>query len=211
MRKAVQQRTLETRARLIAEAQAMVRAAGHEALRIDELVARAGVAKGTFFAHFEDKDSLMDLLIGTQIDRLIDAAAAKTPPRTVEALSERLAPLLEFAASERYVFDVMLRRSGAAAREEIGPIAATFDRVGHLLGGWLAGGPFRDDVPLQVLAEGVQAFIMQTLALHFCAMHQGVPLKRRLLSYLRPWLGAMRPGAAPAPPPGAGRKRATNA
>ena len=120
MRKAVQQRTLETRARLTEVAQALVTEKGFEALRIDEVVQRAGVAKGTFFAHFNDKDELMDLLIGERINAQLDRMAAAAPPRNAEQLARRLMPLLELMASERYVFDVILRRSGAAAMDEIG-------------------------------------------------------------------------------------------
>ena len=200
MRKAVQQRTLETRARLTEVAQALVTEKGFEALRIDEVVQRAGVAKGTFFAHFTDKDELMDLLIGERINAQIDRLAAATPPRTADQLARRLMPLLELMASERYVFDVILRRSGAAAMEEIGPIATTFERMGQVCGPWLATGEFRKDVPVDLLVEGVQALLIQTLALHFCALHQHKPMKDRLLPYLRAWLGPFDPAPAPPPP-----------
>ena len=52
MKKAVQQRTLETRSRLTSVADQLVAEKGFEALRIEETVQAAGVAKGTFFAHF---------------------------------------------------------------------------------------------------------------------------------------------------------------
>ena len=156
MRKAVQQRTLETRARLTEVAQALVTEKGFEALRIDEVVQRAGVAKGTFFAHFNDKDELMDLLIGERINAQLDRMAAAAPPRNAEQLARRLMPLLELMASERYVFDVILRRSGAAAMEEIGPIATTFERMGQVWGPWLATGDFRRDVPVELLVEGLR-------------------------------------------------------
>jgi AcrR family transcriptional regulator len=188
MRKAVQQRTLETRARLIAEAQNMVNERGFEALRIDELVLRAGVAKGTFFAHFADKDELMDLLIGERINAQLDRMAAQTPPRTTSQVVASLMPLLALMSAERYVFDVILRRSGSAALEEIGPIAETFERMGTVMSPWLATGDFRKDVPVELLVEGVQAMVIQTLALNFCAIHQRQPMKTRLQSYLRAWL-----------------------
>ncbi|OPF65587.1 TetR/AcrR family transcriptional regulator [Hydrogenophaga sp. H7] len=199
MRKAVQQRTLETRARLTEVAQALVTEKGFEALRIDEVVQRAGVAKGTFFAHFNDKDELMDLLIGERINAQLDRMSAAAPPRNAEQLARRLMPLLELMASERYVFDVILRRSGAAAMEEIGPIATTFERMGQVWGPWLATGDFRRDVSVELLVEGLQALVVQTLALHFCALHQHKPMKDRLLPYLRAWLGPFSAGPAPMP------------
>ena len=87
-----------------------------------------------------------------------------------------------------YVFDVILRRSGAAALEEIGPIATTFGRLAEILGQWLSRGGFRKDVPGEILVEGVEAFLMQTLALNFCALHRDKRMKDRLLPYLRAWL-----------------------
>ncbi len=189
MRKAVQQRTLETRSRLTQVAQELINEKGFDALRIDEVVLRAGVAKGTFFAHFNDKDELMDLLIGERINAELDRMAAAPAPKTADQLSRRLMPLLELMASERYVFDVILRRSGAAALEEIGPIATTFQRMGEVWGPWLATGHFRKDISVELLIEGVQALVLQALALNFCAIHQRKPMKDRLLPYLRAWLG----------------------
>jgi AcrR family transcriptional regulator len=188
MRKAVQQRTLETRARLTTVAHALVSEKGFEALRIEEVVLGAGVAKGTFFAHFKDKDELMDLLIGERIHALLDQMAAKPAPRNVEQMARRLMPVVDLMASERYVFDVILRRSGAAALEEIGPIALTFGRLEEIVGQWLEKGAFRKDVPNDILVEGVEAFVVQTLALNFCALHRDKPMKDRLLPYLRAWL-----------------------
>jgi AcrR family transcriptional regulator len=188
MKKAVQQRTLETRSRLTSVADQLVAEKGFEALRIEETVQAAGVAKGTFFAHFKDKDELMDLLIGQRIETLLDRMAAEPAPRDADQLAQRLMPLVELMSSERYVFDLIMRRSGALAVEEIGPIALSFGRLGELVGQWLAQGAFRQDVPIEILVEGVEAFLMQTLALNFCALHKDKTMKARLQPYLRAWL-----------------------
>lgn len=188
MKKAVQQRTLETRSRLTSVADQLVAEKGFEALRIEETVQTAGVAKGTFFAHFKDKDELMDLLIGQRIETLLDRMAAEPAPRDAGQLAQRLMPLVELMSSERYVFDLIMRRSGALAVEEIGPIALSFGRLGELVGQWLARGAFRQDVPIEILVEGVEAFLMQTLALNFCALHKDKTMKARLQPYLRAWL-----------------------
>ncbi|KIT17188.1 TetR/AcrR family transcriptional regulator [Jannaschia aquimarina] len=184
----VQKRSQRTRARLLAAAEALVERSGFDALRVEEIVLSAGVAKGTFFAHFADKDALMDELIGARLDAHIDALQDLPPPGDVGDLVDRLMPMLTFMSCERYVFDVILRRSGAAAIEEIGPIARTFYRQGEIVIPWIASGPFRKDVPPDVLAEGIQAFAMQVIALRFCALHAAQGIAEPLKRYLSAWL-----------------------
>jgi len=188
MARFVQKRTLETRARLIAAAEALIDKAGYEAVRVEEIVLKAEVAKGTFFAHFKDKDVLLDLLIGREIDACLDAIEKRPPPEDIDELVETLTPLLRVMSSERYVFDVIIRYSGAAAIEEIGVIAATFGRQVQVFADWLAEGPFRRDVSPALLAEGVQAFAIQTIALNFCALHRQDEMTTRLTDYLAAWL-----------------------
>lgn len=188
MARAVQQRTLKTRARLTGAARQIITECGYEGLRIEEVVKRAGVAKGTFFAHFHDKDALMDILIGAEIDSYLDRIEACSPPRTIDDLLDALLPLLEFMSCERYVFDVILRHSGAAACDAIGPIAETFARHDAVVAEWLADGPFRSDVSPDLLAQGIQAFSVQSIALNFCAINNTVPLRTRLSEYLAAWL-----------------------
>lgn len=188
MTKRIQQRTKETHARLIATARQLVSEGSYDALRIEEVVTRAGVAKGTFFAHFSDKETLMDQLIGERINQFLDVMDASPVPNGLDDLVELLLPRMQFMTSERYVFDVILRRSGAAGIEQIGPIALAFDRYIHIIMRWLSAGIFRQDVPIATLAEGVQAFETQAMALHFCAVHNELSLRDRLLPYLRAWL-----------------------
>lgn len=161
---------------------------GYDALRVEEVVLRAGVAKGTFFAHFRDKDALMDLLIGAQLNSLMDDISKGPVPNDVPALIAALRPLHNFMTCERYVFDVILRYSGAAAIEEIGAIAQTFERYLFLVRDWIEAGSYRQDVSAMLLAEGVQAFAVQTMALHFCALHTDTAMDERLIVYLKAWL-----------------------
>jgi AcrR family transcriptional regulator len=152
------------------------------------VVQGAGVAKGTFFAHFKDKDALMDLLIGAGIDQHLDQLAKAPAPRTVEDLVALQQPLLRYMTQERYVFDVILRLSGAAAVAEIGAIATTFGRYLTLTALWFETGQFRQDISAELQAEGMQAFLTQAMALHFCALHEDQTMEARLTVYLRAWL-----------------------
>lgn len=193
MARAVQKRTLETRARLIAAAEEVIAEAGFEALRVEEVVLRAGVAKGTFFAHFRDKDALMELIIGPRIDAHLDALAAAPPPSSAEDMADALVPLAEFMTCERYVFDVVFRYSGAASIEEIGPIAQTFGRMIDVFGAWFEDGRFRRDITPDLAAEGVMSFLLQAVATQFCALHNSVSFRERLLPYLSAWIGTPDP------------------
>lgn len=206
MNKPVQARTLKTRARLLAAAQAVVAEAGYEALRVEEVVSRAGVAKGTFFAHFRDKDALMDQLIGAKLEALLTDIAEGPQPRSAAEMVRALAPLIAFATSERYIFDVILRHSGAAGISDIGPIARTFEQQYHLSLQWVMHPdlPVRDDVPPELLAEGIGAFLIQAISLAFCALHSSVSVEERLVRYLEAWL--MQRGS-PAPRAPASRRR----
>ena len=188
MVRAVQKRTLETRARLVTAAEDIIAESGYEALRVEEVVLRAGTAKGTFFAHFKDKDALMDLILGARIDALLDEMEARPNPKSVQKLTESLIPVCEFMTCERYVFDVILRHSGAAAVEEIGPIATTFGRQIQVLERWLSNRKFRSDISPELQAEGVHAFMLQAMATKFCALHNANSIKDRLSPYLKAWL-----------------------
>jgi AcrR family transcriptional regulator len=188
MTTAIQPRTLKTRARLVEAAEEVISETGFAAMRVEEVVRRAGVAKGTFFAHFRDKDALMDRLIGARIDAEIDRLAARPTPATVTDIVSALMPIMDLMTCERYVFDVILRHSGAAVVEEIGPIASTFERFVTVLAGWISKGPFRRDADPALLAEGVQAFMFQAMALNFCALNNVRPLEERLTPFLDLWL-----------------------
>lgn len=188
MARAIQKRTLETRARLIAAACAVIERDGFEALRVEEVVQRAGTAKGTFFAHFKDKDALMDLIISARIDAELDKLQASPAPVTVDQMTQALIPMCEFMTCERYVFDVIMRYSGAAAIEEIGAIANSFGRQVQIFEDWLADSPFRKDIDPALQAEGVHAFLLQAMAVKFCALHNAVSIQDRLGPYLKAWL-----------------------
>ena len=188
MKRAMQKRTLKTRARLISVSEDLVRDAGYEALRVDDVVRLAGVAKGTFFAHFRDKDALMEILIGDALSRRLEQAGTLPSPTDIPALIAALEPIHSFMTSERYVFDVILRYSGAAAIAETGPIAQCFGRYVELVSDWLTEAQFRQDISAELQAEGVQAFAVQAMALKFCALHSAQGIKDRLGMYLDAWL-----------------------
>jgi hypothetical protein len=102
---------------------------------------------------------------------------------------------MDFMGQDRIVFDIVLRFSGAAAIETTELISLNFLHQVELYAGWikaLQGTVVRDDVDAMLLAEGVQAFVIQVIALDFCALHNTVMTQQRLVPYLEPWLGPVR-------------------
>src|SRR4030081_1225321 len=67
---------------------------GFAATRLDDVAQRAGVAKGTIYLHFEDKESLFQELIRSMLHPLVGAIeAAPATDLPFPALAERMLDL----------------------------------------------------------------------------------------------------------------------
>lgn len=193
MTRAPQKRRLETRAKLLDVAATIVREQGYSGLRVEEVVARAGVAKGTLFSHFGDKDGLLAVLIGADVMGLLDEMETRDAPADAEELAARLAPHMDYVAQDRVIFDLLLRYSGATTTPPDEVVTASFLRQVALLSDWIrplqAAGKIRRDQPPELLAEGIQAFANHVLGLWFCREHDTVPPPAQALApYLQAWL-----------------------
>src|ERR1700732_3122975 len=73
-------RAAERREAIIEAAMDEFIARGFAATRLDDVAKRAGVAKGTIYLHFKDKESMFEELIRTAIVPLVMSLGA-TPPR----------------------------------------------------------------------------------------------------------------------------------
>ena len=183
-----QLRSLKTRERLLSSAREVISNSGYEKLRVEEIVSRAEVAKGTFFAHFKDKDALMDILIAERVEALLDDLEIAQDFGSVGHVVASIMPFLSFISSERYVFDVFLRLSGALVVEEVGKIAESIYRYDRILIKKLESGPFRQDISAELLSEGIQAFSVSSIALSLCALHSDQNVKNRLTIQLNAWM-----------------------
>jgi AcrR family transcriptional regulator len=73
-------RAAERRQAIIDAAMDEFIARGFAATRLDDVAKRAGVAKGTIYLHFQDKEALFQELIRTALGPLISRLAAPPPP-----------------------------------------------------------------------------------------------------------------------------------
>src|ERR1700755_3141765 len=74
------ERAAERREAIIAAAMDEFIAQGFAATRLDAVAKKAGVAKGTIYLHFKDKEALFEELIRTAIVPLVNRLAAGGPP-----------------------------------------------------------------------------------------------------------------------------------
>lgn len=87
----MQQRSEETRARIIESAIKLFSNRGFNAASVDDICAEAGMSKGAFYHHFESKQALfLALLDGwlQTIDNAIEASKDKTAPETFMQMTE---------------------------------------------------------------------------------------------------------------------------
>lgn len=87
----MQQRSEETRTKIIESAINLFSVRGYTAASVDEICKAAGVSKGAFYHHFESKQvmflALLDGWLKT-IDNAIDASRDKSAPETFRQLIE---------------------------------------------------------------------------------------------------------------------------
>ncbi len=98
------ERAAERRAAIVDAAFDEFVARGFTATRIDDIAKRAGVAKGTIYLHFKDKESMFEELVRTAIVPLVTRLTAPpSPGGTVRDAVERLAEtfIREVASTRR--------------------------------------------------------------------------------------------------------------
>ncbi len=192
MSRAPQKRRLETRAKLLEVAGEIVSEQGYSGLRVEDVVARAGVAKGTLFSHFGDKDGMLAVLIGTEVMGQLDQIQGLGMPESIEDLTDRLNVHIDFVAQDRMIFDILLRYSGAIGAQTDEVIAQSFIRRCELGKIWLsqmqAAGLVRKGLEPELLAEGLEAFLAHVLAISFCMEHDLRDPKAALKPFLQAWL-----------------------
>jgi AcrR family transcriptional regulator len=89
----MQQRSEETRARLLQAAQKKFSENGYEAASVDEICAEAGVSKGAFYHHFPSKQAVFLALFEdwlATVDAGLEAARKPTVPETLTNMARML-------------------------------------------------------------------------------------------------------------------------
>lgn len=170
MTRKVQARTLQTRDRLLAAGREIVAASGMAGLRTEEVVLRAGTAKGTFFAHFADRDHFLAALLAESLGAEL---AGLTAPTDREALMRRLGLVYRLFAADAETVALLARFSGpAGAGLGLDRLVCTvIERLAEGLGAMQERGEVGSRRAPDVLAEGLMALIFHSAASAQCGMH----------------------------------------
>jgi AcrR family transcriptional regulator len=96
----MQQRSEETRARIIDSAVKLFSSRGFNAASVDDICVAAGISKGAFYHHFESKQALFLALLDSwlqMVDTAIEASKEQTAPETFMQMTEAFPYVFESA------------------------------------------------------------------------------------------------------------------
>ncbi len=96
----MQQRSEETRSRILESALKLFSKRGYNKASVDDICAEAGISKGAFYHHFESKQALFLALLDhwlQAIDQAIEVSKDKTAPETFTQMAEAFPYIFETA------------------------------------------------------------------------------------------------------------------
>lgn len=169
MTRKVQARRLATRDRLLAAGREIITVSGLSGLRTEDVVQRAGTAKGTFFAHFVDRDHFLAALLAESLGAEL---AGLTAPQDREELMRSLDQIYRLFAADAETVALLARFSGPAGA------GMGLDRLICLVVERLAEGVARMQTrgelgscrAPEVLAEALMALIFHAAASAQCGL-----------------------------------------
>jgi AcrR family transcriptional regulator len=170
MTRKLQARTLATRDRLMAAGREVLATSRMAGLRTDEVVLRAGTAKGTFFAHFPDRDHFLAALLAERLT--VDFAGMRAPADRVGMLA-LLERLYEAFAADADTITLLARFSGPAGAG-LGMdlmICSLIERLAQGIGQMQAQGQVGNPAAPEVLAEAAMALVVHAAASAQCPAH----------------------------------------
>ncbi|WP_148301825.1 TetR/AcrR family transcriptional regulator [Sneathiella glossodoripedis] len=162
-----QKRAIDTRNKILDVAREMVLEVGYEGLRTEEIVASAGVAKGTLFAHFGDKDQLLFILICEEFDGTVATLVRLMNEQSISQADfiKSLYPMMHLLSRERVIFELFHYFSGVPMDGfdfDTGDDCSELQELLNMLVARLQeGGEARADTSASNLAEGCIAFVVQ--------------------------------------------------
>ncbi|MAU19590.1 MAG: hypothetical protein CMH13_03560 [Martelella sp.] len=173
-----QKRSHETKARILEAARELTEGKPFDAVSMDAIARQSGVAKGSLFAHFTDKNGLLSHVVAERLQAIVDdweVEGTEGGFRLAELLDRSMA-LVDLLSADRAVLQIYLDYSGATSSNVSAPFSASLealeDRLFSFLSHWRenGGAPFtlRTDLDVGALAAGVSAFVTTAAIYRAC-------------------------------------------
>ncbi len=125
------------RAQVLRHAKRIFARKGYHRTNVADIIARARIARGTFYLYFQNKKDLFEELLeqvvselSTRIRRLKVGVGEPDP---VEQLRDNLRRVVGFVLTERELTDILLNHSVGFDRELDAKIRGFYDRIAQLI------------------------------------------------------------------------------
>lgn len=184
----------ETRRKIYLSAEQLFNENGFEAVSIDDIVKKAGVAKGSFYVHYESKETLIAALIGDFVGRVdgeyqsyLDSLPLDMPlPEVFLAVIEKIADVLTEGIGRenmRLVYRIQLG-NGIKTDAMISYNRGLYQVLHDILLRGVEQGVFRVSIPVEeMVKQSVVAF--RGLTFEWCIRYPDFDLKEQAVQHFR--------------------------
>jgi len=125
------------RAQVLRHAKRIFARKGYHRTNVADIIARARIARGTFYLYFQNKKDLFEELLEqvvTELTRRIERLrVGPTEPDPVQQLRANLNRVLSYVLAERELTDILLNHSTGFDRELDEKIQDFYDRIAALI------------------------------------------------------------------------------
>lgn len=123
----------ERRAQVLRHAKRIFARKGYHRTNVADIIARAGIARGTFYLYFQNKRDLFQVLLEQVVSeitrRILRLKVAAGEPDPVEQLRANLKRVVDYVLAERELVDILLNHSVGFDRELDVRITEFYDRI----------------------------------------------------------------------------------
>src|SRR5579863_4981543 len=125
------------RAQVLHHAKRIFARKGYHRTNVADIIARAGIARGTFYLYFQNKkdlfEELLEQVLSELTSRIERLRIAPGRPDPVQQLRDNLSRVLAYVLAERELTDILLNHSTGFDRELDEKIQDFYDRIAALI------------------------------------------------------------------------------
>lgn len=175
-RRQIQKRSYETRASILEAARKLTTGRSFDDVSTESIAKESGVAKGTIFAHFGDKNGLLSFLVAERIQAIVDGwnEAPADPGNHQDHLVLQSMKLINLLSTDRTILQIYLDFSGATSHKTSEQFLAALDALETKLLSFLedwnktSSEVIRTDLTPADLAAGISAFVTTAAIYRSC-------------------------------------------